>query len=144
MGPVIAVVDDDPAFCKLLFDSLTGAGYLVVLATTGSRAYRLIQQAQPALAILDLRLDHPEGGWVLLNVLRRDPATAHLPIIVCSGDLLFLDAIVDQLPERRCAILEKPFDLADLLLQIERLLSRTGSDLDPPSQQRLNRLGDDS
>ena len=81
---------------------------------------------------------------MLLNVLRRDPATAHLPIIVCSGDLPFLDAIVEQLPERRFAILEKPFDLADLLLQIERLLSRTGKDLDPPSQQRPNRLGDDN
>jgi DNA-binding NtrC family response regulator len=142
MGPVIAVVDDDPAFCRLMFDSLSQAGYLVVLATTGSRAYRLIQQARPALAILDLRLDHPEGGWVLLNVLRRDPATAHLPVIVCTGDLPFLDAIVDWLPDRRYAILEKPFDLADLFLQIERLLSGTGHDPDPPSKQRPNRLGD--
>ena len=136
MGPVIAVVDDDAAFCKLIFDSLTRAGYLVVLATTGSRAYQLILQARPALAILDVRLDHPEGGWVLLNVLRRDPATARIPVIMCSGDVPFLDAIAERLPEKRYAILEKPFELADLLLQIEQLLSAAGSDPDSTAGRR--------
>ena len=128
--PTIAVVETDPGILTLMTEELGRAGYQILPATTVSQAYRLIQRDVPDLIILDVRLDHPEGGWILFNVLRRDPATAHIPVIVCSGDIQFLDAIVDRLPEERCKIVEKPFEWEDLLEKIDQFIdpSRYGTD----------------
>ena len=115
MCPRILVVDDDLAALALLHDILAPEGYRVACASTADAGLRAVRQECPALILLDLRLETPDAGWRLLERLRAAPATAAVPIIVCSADCRALRERADELRSRRCATLPKPFSLADLL-----------------------------
>jgi len=83
-------------------------------------------RARPAKArayglILDLRLPLPLDGWALLGRLRTDPALRTLPVLVCTGDERAVRDQAAVLQHPGCAVLAKPFDLADLLATLVRL-----------------------
>jgi CheY-like chemotaxis protein len=78
---------------------------------------------------LDIRLGTPETGWTILELVRLDPATAQIPVIVCSADTIFLRAKEEALHALHCDILEKPCDLDALLRTIALVLEA----LDHPS-----------
>lgn len=110
----VAIIDDDPDFLAMLRDVLGAAGYEVLTHSSAATAFNLIRSQRPDLAILDLRVDDPEGGWTILDVMRLDPETAHIPAIMCSADHRLLQS-EDKLREEGCCLLLKPFDIADLL-----------------------------
>jgi CheY-like chemotaxis protein len=116
--PTIAVVNDDPAFLELMQDLLTDESYSTILLHEGSGAYDAIRQKRPELVILDLRLEHPEAGWKTLELVRLDPETTGIPVIVCSADTRALRDKEDWLRDRDVKILEKPFNLDDLLSMV--------------------------
>ena len=120
---VIAVLDGDWACQDLLLEVLTAAGYHVVGWTVGTDAAALIQQSRPDLVILDTWLQARDDGWVLLQGLWRTPGTATIPVLVCSPDPQGLHARLPLLAERGCAVLAKPFALAELHVQIRSLLA---------------------
>ena len=62
---------------------LTRAGYLVLLAGNGEDALRLVREASPDLVLLDMTLPKVSGSEVL-QALKRDSATAGIPVIVLS------------------------------------------------------------
>jgi DNA-binding NtrC family response regulator len=120
---VIAVVDDEPDLVEVLEALLRDAGYDVVLWDQGKGAYELIRQVQPALVILDLWLEHPGAGGMVLGMLELDPTTRHIPVIVCSAhQQLFRDQQA-LLQDKGYILLEKPFDVDVLLAHIARLLT---------------------
>lgn len=120
--PTIAVVDNDTDFLGLMNDLLSLEGYRTLICREGDRAYGTIKEAQPDLVILDVRLDHAEQGWTILELLRLDPTTARIPVIICSADAHFLREKAASLHELRCDTLEKPFDLDMLLEKVARAL----------------------
>lgn len=122
--PVIAVVNNDTEFLELMQDLLSVEGYKTIICKEGNRAYALVKELQPALVVLDIRMDQPETGWVVLELLRLDPATTNIPVIVCSADAPFLREKAATLHELRCDILEKPFDLETLLDKVATGLER--------------------
>ncbi len=127
--PTIAVVNDDPAFLELMQDLLNDENYSTVLLREGNGAYDAIRQQRPELVILDLRLEHPEAGWKTLELVRLDPETTDIPVIVCSADTRALHDKEDWLRDRDVKILEKPFNLDDLLeLVRDAVGSPTGTD----------------
>jgi two-component system, cell cycle response regulator len=85
-APLVAVVNDDTEFLDLMNLLLTDQGYQTILHSEGKTAYRMIRQRKPDLVILYLRLEHPEGGWKIMELLRLDPDTTHIPVIVCAAD----------------------------------------------------------
>lgn len=123
--PLIAVVNDDTVFLKLMHDLLSDEGYRVVLHIEGSSAYALIKQEMPDLVILDIRVEHPEPGWVTLDLIRLDPVTTRIPVLVCSADARQLREKAARLSEMRCETIEKPFDLDDLLTRVRDSLNRS-------------------
>ena len=123
----IAVVNNDTDFLGLMNDLLTMEGYQTVICREGDRAYASIKELQPDLVILDVRLDHAEQGWTILELLRLDPTTTRIPVIVCSADAQFLREKATGLRDMRCDTLEKPFDLDMLLEKVVRAL-RDGQD----------------
>ena len=125
--PVIAVINDDKAFIELMRDLLTDEGYEIVTQNSGNAAYAMIRKKKPKLVILDMRLEHPEGGWIVLDLLRLNPETANIPVIICSADARFLRAKEAHLREEGCCVLEKPF-------RLDRLLSLIEDALDPSSR----------
>jgi DNA-binding response OmpR family regulator len=111
---LIAVVDNDLPFLNLMQELLTEEGFRVILHHEGDTAYALIRKEQPDLVILDIRLEHPEAGWKVLELIRLDPETTHIPVIVCSADSSLREKAA-MLQDQRCEMLEKPFDLDRLL-----------------------------
>ena len=120
---LIAVIDDDPDMLSLMRELLREAqGYSVLLLQREDTAYGRIQGALPDAIILDLRLEHPEGGWHILENIRLDPALANIPVIVCSGDLRVIQERAADLRRHKAEVLPKPFDLHDLLSMLNRLI----------------------
>ena len=122
-GPLIALVESDPTYAQNVADYLAEAGYQVRRAAIGCEALRLVQSAQPRLVLTAAELDHAQGGWILLNVLRRLPDTAAVPVILYSDDEPYLEAICDLIEDPRYQFRTRPLDLADLARQIEELLA---------------------
>jgi len=120
MRPTIVVINDDQAFLRIMVHLLAIGGYEMIPWLQGATAHEVINQTRPALVILDVRLQYPDEGLKVLELLRLDPATRAIPVILCSADPSFLAAKAQQLRTRGVAVLEKPFDLQELLDAIAR------------------------
>lgn len=87
-----------------------------------------IAETDPDVLVVDLRLGNAEvltDGWAVVVGARAHPQLRHVPIVVCSADVVFLReraaeiaALADVHP------LEKPFSVADLQELLDQLLSR--------------------
>lgn len=121
---LIAVVDDDRVYTEMIRDLLDGEGYDTILIQDAATAVETIAGVKPALALLDVRMEVPESGATILNDLRANPATAGLPVIVCTADQQFLRNRADFLQSQNADFIAKPFDLDDLLDVIKRTLGQ--------------------
>ena len=125
--PRIAVIDDDAVFVELMCDLLAGGeGYEVVSSPHWAQSLDLVRETQPRLVILDLMMGREQTGWAVIDLLRHDPLTAHIPIILCSAAAPALSKHRQQLSEQGAIeTLPKPFDVDHLLEVIERLLAQS-------------------
>jgi DNA-binding response OmpR family regulator len=82
-GPIVVVVEDDPRSLDLLCLHVRrlGVGYLT--AGDGRTGLELIRKVSPAAVILDLQLPVLDG-WDLLALLKADPETARIPVVIVS------------------------------------------------------------
>jgi CheY-like chemotaxis protein len=83
MKSTILLVEDSPIQKRANESILTRAGYLVLLAGDGEDALCLAREASPDLVLLDMILPGL-SGFEVLQALKRDPATAAVPVIVLS------------------------------------------------------------
>ena len=111
----VLVVDDDWLIREVIALALDDAGYGVV-ASDGIDAPKQAREAQPAVVLLDINMPILNGVEVRRH-LHADPATAHIPIIALSA-ATSLRARAAEMEAND--YLAKPFDLAELLLRIER------------------------
>ncbi len=115
----VLVVDDDPNIRSLLQQELTEAGYAVRLAEDGRKALALIREETPGLVILDVMM--PEmNGFDVAAVLKNDPATMDIPIIILS-------IVEDKERGFRLGVdryLTKPIDTASLFHEVDALLDQ--------------------
>lgn len=118
----IAIVNDDGVYLELMQDLLEDEGYKVTTWNREENPYLLLKRDRPQLIILDIRIETPDTGWKVLEQVRLDPATTHIPVIVCSADTQFLRWKRRQLREMDCAVLEKPFRLDTLTQQVVALI----------------------
>ncbi len=119
-APCIVIVEDDPALQTLLQDALADEGYATASWHRGEGAHELIRHVQPNLVILDLWLEHPDAGSMVLGMLAIDPATQHIPVIICTAVQQLPPAQMEYLDAQEYVLLEKPFLLDDLLTQVQR------------------------
>ncbi|HET9781568.1 MAG TPA: response regulator [Candidatus Dormibacteraeota bacterium] len=82
-GPLVLVVEDDPAAAELLSRQLIGAGYRVEVARTGAQAIERARVLQPAAITLDIILPEVDG-WEVMTRLKSDERTSAIPIVVVS------------------------------------------------------------
>ena len=107
--------DDSPVILDLFREILEGEGYRVSLSTEALDLDR-VKRAEPDLVILDHMLSEGEGsGWQLLQQLRRDPETAELPIVVCTGAVHRVRENEALLRDLGIGGVFKPFDIDRLL-----------------------------
>ena len=84
MRPLVLAVDDEADITELLKFHLTRAGCEVETAASGRAALERIQARPPDLILLDLMLPDIDGFGVC-EILRRQPATATLPVVILSA-----------------------------------------------------------
>jgi CheY-like chemotaxis protein len=118
----ITVVNDDTAFLSLMSEVLAERGWETREVRESGDAYEVLKKEQPDLVILDIRMDHQESGWTVLELLKLDPSTRAIPVIICSAAMDDLRAKESWLNEHGIAILPKPFDIDDLYGRVEALL----------------------
>jgi signal transduction histidine kinase/CheY-like chemotaxis protein len=80
---VALVVEDDVRFATTLMDVMHEAGFKAVVALNGESAMALVKELLPDAITLDLRLPDMDG-WALLDLLKHDPDTRHIPVNVIS------------------------------------------------------------
>jgi HAMP domain-containing protein/CheY-like chemotaxis protein/signal transduction histidine kinase len=81
---VLLVVEDDVTFAATMLEMARSSGFKGVVATSGTQALELARTVKPDALTLDLRLPDIDG-WVLLDRLKHDPQTRHIPIQIVSG-----------------------------------------------------------
>ena len=80
---VLLIVDDDPHYARVLLGLARDKGFKGIVANRGQAALALAQQYQPTAITLDVFL--PDMlGWTVLNNLKLDPATRHIPVQMLS------------------------------------------------------------
>jgi two-component system, OmpR family, response regulator len=126
--PLIVVVEDDAASLDLMRDILEAeAGCAVAPCRDASAACDVVRRARPDLVILDLLFAGQELGWTVLEQFRGDPATAAIPVLVCSAFGRTLREHRERLDRHGVRGLAKPFELDQLLEAVERELAGRGS-----------------
>jgi HAMP domain-containing protein/signal transduction histidine kinase/DNA-binding response OmpR family regulator len=81
----LLIVEDDPYFATVLCDLAREKGFKVLVATRGAEALVLAQEFHPTAVSLDVFL--PDMlGWTVLNHLKQDPRTRHIPIQMLTLD----------------------------------------------------------
>lgn len=117
---ILIVEDTELAASTLEIALLSLADVSVVTAANGKKAWQLLQREKVSVIITDLHMPHLDG-FELIEMVRRAPAMARVPIIVVSGDS------DPETPEhvRRLganAYFAKPYSPAAVRDTLERLL----------------------
>ncbi len=118
----ILIVDDEPDAIELIRFNLKASGYDVVAAEDGEEALLKARKFSPDLILLDIMLPEIDGLEVC-KILRRDPATAKLPIIMLTAKASEIDRVLG-LEFGADDYVTKPFSPRELLLRIRNLLKR--------------------
>lgn len=111
----ILVIDDDPSILSTVTDILEFEGFPVATASNGAEGLRCVEQARPALVLLDMRMPVVDG-WEFARMLRERGIA--LPIIVMTAAQ---DARRWAQEIGATGYLAKPFDLTDLVDTVKRL-----------------------
>lgn len=119
----ILIVDDDTRVVELLQITLGGRGYKTLAAHDGITALEKIQRERPDLVVLDVRLPR-RSGMEILDTVRRDSDTRHIPVILISGDAT-TETRLQGLKLGADDYLAKPFSPRELIIKIRRILDRT-------------------
>ena len=81
--PVLLIVEDDPHYARILLGLARDIGFKGIVATKGAHGLALARQFRPAAISLDIFL--PDMlGWTVLNQLKLDPATRHIPVQIVT------------------------------------------------------------
>jgi len=113
---VLLVVEDDPHYARVLLDLARDKGFKVLVALRGAEALSLAREFHPAAISLDVFLPDMMG-WTVLNHLKQDPATRHIPV-----QMLTLDEDRQHgLARGAFAFVTKPTNAEDLELALSRI-----------------------
>jgi CheY-like chemotaxis protein len=118
----ILIVDDNPEAAELYRRYLQEVDCVLWVARDAQEVAQRLADGTPDLVLLDVLMPN-EDGWSVLQRLKTDPATAHVPVVICS--------VLSQprlgLALGATEVLQKPISQEDLLQTVAQLLHREDS-----------------
>ncbi|RNI28258.1 response regulator [Rufibacter immobilis] len=115
---VILIIEDDELFIKALVPFITRKGYKTLIATRGDEGVELARQYQPQGILLDIHLPVMDG-WNVMEHLKQDAATRHIPVHTMSSE----EARRKSLQLGAVEFINKPLAEKELGIMLERLES---------------------
>ena len=131
-GPVVLIVDDEPALSESIQYSLEQEGFRAVIASDGEAALELVRRDPPALILLDLMLPSLSG----LDVCRAVRAESAVPIIILTAK----DSESDKVAGLELGAddyVTKPFSMRELMSRVRAQLRRARATVAPVDPEVL-------
>lgn len=122
-SPLVAVVNHDQAVLKMLRYILEHEGYRALVYQVSSDAYDGIKESKPDVTLLDVPAHRIREFLPLVETLKADPSTRHIPVIVSTPLEHVRRDIQQRFGDQRVYALDKPFEIRDLLDCISRVLA---------------------
>jgi two-component system phosphate regulon response regulator PhoB len=118
----VLLVEDEPAIAEILEYNLEQEGFEVEVVGQGDLAFGIIRQRPPDLILLDLMLPGLDG-LELTRLLKREPLTARIPLIMVTARDEEVDRIVG-LELGADDYVTKPFSPREVVLRVKAVLRR--------------------
>ncbi len=119
-GKVILVVDDSPTVRKLISGKLEKSGHDVVCSNDGVEAMSKLREIVPDLILLDITMPRMDG-YQVCKLIRSNPATKDVPVVMISGKDGFFDKVRGRLAGTS-GYITKPFGPETLMKAVETYL----------------------
>lgn len=119
---VMLIVEDDAPFASFILEMARSRGFKGLVATQGDKGLALAYTYKPHMIMLDIHLPVMDG-WTVLDLLKQNPETRHIPVHVLS----VVDEPQQSLVSGAMAYLKKPISkemLEQAFNSIENLLNR--------------------
>jgi HAMP domain-containing protein/CheY-like chemotaxis protein len=119
---VLLIIDDDDKFANILLELGREHGFRTLVALTGGEGLALALEHVPDAIMLDIKLPDTEG-WVVLDRLKHEPSTRHIPVYVISIE----EAEHRALSQGAIAFMNKPAERDDIvrgLAEIQAFVER--------------------
>ncbi|OOQ59606.1 response regulator transcription factor [Mucilaginibacter pedocola] len=131
----VLYAEDEPTLAQIISDGLRSSGYEVDLAADGKQALELYLAAPPDICVLDIMMPLKDGYSLAEDIRKQDSG---IPIIFLSAKSLPED-VIKGFKSGGNDYLRKPFNMGELLVRMEALLTRFGnaSTKDEPVSGRL-------
>jgi phosphate regulon transcriptional regulator PhoB len=133
----ILIVDDEPDIVQLISYNLKKEGFHIATALDGEEALTKVREGHLDLIILDLMLPGIHG-MELCRILRNNPKTAHIPIIMLTARGEESDKI-RGLETGADDYMTKPFSPKELIARVKAILRRSK---ERTTEDKTIRLGD--
>jgi len=137
----VLIVEDDEDILALLEYNFQNAGFEVSVARDGLEALNKLRRQQPDLVLLDIMLPGADG-FEVCKAIKRDPKTAHVPVIMLTARGEEVDRIVG-LELGADDYVVKPFSPRELILRARAVLKRLSPEAAPKQVLRRNGLNVD-
>src|SRR5207253_2222545 len=124
---VVMIVEDDVNFAQILLEMARDKGFRGIVATRGETAIQLAKAYHPDAITLDIALPDMEG-WTVLDRMKHDKATRHIPVHIISVD----EEVGRGLKLGAFATIQKPVTkdgLADAFAKIKGFVERPNKSL---------------
>ena len=124
---MILIVEDDPGFALILLNQCHAKGFKALVSATGEDGLALAEKLLPDAVILDIRLPGM-SGFTVLNTLKNNPATRHIPVHIFSVE----ESTLESLQRGAVSFTTKPASrekLEETFEKIEQVVARKIKDM---------------
>lgn len=118
----VLIVEDEETLARNLSEKLKSEGFNVLTAGDGEEGLEKLRGEHPDLIVLDIMLPKLDG-LSLCRIVRRDPSTSHIPIIMLTARGTEVDKIVG-LESGADDYVVKPFGLGEFLARVRAVMRR--------------------
>ena len=117
----LLIIDDDAQFRAFMEEALTDSGYEVYTAENGVLGLECVNREQPDIVITDIVMPEKEGVEVILELKQAGDS---VPVIAMSGGNLGNSNSYLHMAKKlgAAAVIAKPFQLEDLIAEINKIL----------------------